>query len=125
MKTSLAIAIIIFSINYSWAESAIFDYDDFGPQVLAYETIGSQWYQWNSTGGSDPNDIDTIKVVIYWDEPLDVIKDKYPVEPRRKKDYRYLSYESAMKYIDSTIAKYPDRANLINTRHKLIKLKNE
>ena len=120
MRTSLIIAIVFFSINCSWAESAVFDYDDFGPQVLAYETIGYQWYQWNSSGGSDPNDLDTIKVVVYWDEPLDAIKDKYPVEPLRKKDYRYLSYETAMKYLDSAIDEYPNADNLINTRNKLI-----
>ena len=123
MRTSLIIAIVFFSINCSWAKSAVFDYADFGPQVLAYETIGYQWYQWNSTGGDDPNDIDTIKVVVYWDEQLAAIKDKYPVEPRNKKDYRYLSYESAMKYLNSTIAEYTDAINLIDTRDKLIKLK--
>ncbi len=123
MRIGLIIAIVFFRVNCSWAESAVFDYNDFGPQVLAYETIGYQWYQWNSSGGSDPNDIDTIKVVVYWDEPLDTIKEKYPVEPRRKKDYRYLSYEAAMKYLYSTIAEYPDTINLINTRNKLIKLK--
>ena len=122
MRTCVIISILFISISLSWADSAVFDYDDFGPQVLAYETIGYQWYQWNNTGGSDPNDIDKINVVVYWDEPIDAIKDKYPVDPRRKKDYRYLSYVSAMKYLSSTLAEYPDKTNLIKTREKLIEL---
>jgi len=125
MRTCVIISILFISISLSWADSAVFDYDDFGPQVLAYETIGYQWYQWNNTGGSDPNDIDKITVVVYWDEPIDAIKDKYPVDPRRNKDYRYLSYMSAMKYLNSTLAEYPDKTNLIKTREKLIELKNK
>ena len=115
--------ILFFSSGYSWAESAVFDYDDFGPQVLAYQTIGYQWYQWNRTGGSDPNDIDPIKVVVYWDEPLGAIKNKYPVEPRKKKDYRYLSYDAAMQYLDSTLSEFPEYTNLAKTREKLVGLK--
>jgi hypothetical protein len=76
MKIFLVIALILFPYCYIQAESAVFDYDDFGPQVLAYKTIGFQWYQWNNVGDCDPNKFDIIKVVIFWDEPIEKIKEK-------------------------------------------------
>ena len=103
-----------------WAESAVFDYDDFGPQAIAYETIGYQWYQWNSVGDSDPSKSDDIKVVVYWNEPLGSIKEKYPLNPKRKKDYRYLTLKAAMKYLDTNIFEHKDANNLIKTKEKLI-----
>lgn len=116
----LSIAIVLFYISIAHAESIVFDYDDFGPQALAYQTIGFQWYQWNSTGGSDPTKLDVIKVVVYWNEPVEKVKEKYPVNPKKKKDYRYLSFESAIKYLNSAIAEMPDGENLIDTRNRLL-----
>jgi len=124
MRVFLAVAIFIIYPSCAWPESSVFDYDDFGPQVLAYETIGYQWYQWNSSGDSDPNKNDDIKVVVYWNESVDMIKEKYPIDPKRKKDYRYLTYEAAVKYLDSAIAEMPDGKNLIATKNKLRKLRN-
>ncbi len=116
-------SILICCINLAWAGSALFTYGDFGPQVLAYETIGYQWYQWNSTGDSDPNKRDDITVVVYWDESLNAIKAKYPVDPDLKKDYRYLSFAAALNYLDNTISEYPDASNLIKTRKAVQRLK--
>jgi hypothetical protein len=123
MRNIILIGLILLFSKIAWAESAVFDYDDFGPQVLAYETIGYQWYQWNDVGGPDPRKFDDIKVVVYWNEPLISIKEKYPVNPKRKKDFRYLTYEAAMRYLDSTISEYKDASNLIETKEKLAKLK--
>lgn len=125
MRNLISIGLILFFSKTAWAESAIFDYDDFGPQVLAYEIIGYQWYQWNDVGSPDPRKIDDIKVVIYWNEPLASIKEKYAVNKKKNKDFRYLTYETAMKYLDSTIAKYQDASHLTETRKKLVKLKKQ
>jgi hypothetical protein len=92
--------------------------------VVAYETIGYQWYQWNSSGDSDPDKTCDIKVVVYWNESVDVIKEKYPVDPKGKEDYRYLTYEAAVKYLDAAIAEMPDAKNLIATRNQLRKPRN-
>ena len=123
MRNFLSIVAIFLIAKMAWAESAVFDYDDFGPQALAYETIGYQWYQWNSVGDPDPIKIDDIKVVVYWNEPLGSIKGKYPINPKRKKDFRYLTFEAALKYLDSTISEHKDATNLIKTKEKLVKLK--
>lgn len=125
MRIFLPIVIDLVCTNLTWAESAVFDYNDFGPQVLAYETIGFQWYQWNSSGDSDPKKIDTIKVVVYWHEPLDGIKEKYPVDYKRNKDYRYLPFESAIKYLDYAIVEIPDAKYLVETRDRLLRLKGD
>ena len=125
MRIILVIVLILVPYRYTRAESAVFDYDDFGPQVLAYKTIGFQWYQWNSVGDCDPNKFDIVKVVVFWDEPLKKIKNKYLVDPKKKKDYRYLSYEKAMEYIEKTIDEIPGSMNLIKTRDKLRLLKSK
>jgi hypothetical protein len=125
MKITLIILSVLSCYRPAWAETALFDYDDFGPQILAHEVIGFQWYQWNSTGDSDPNKIDTVKIVVYWDEPIEKIKEKYPVDPGKEKDYRYLSYEKAMEYLGSSISKLPEATHLIETRAKLRQLRHD
>ncbi len=123
MRNIIFIFLILPLFRSARAESAIFNYDDFGPQVLAYEAIGYQWFQWNDIGDCDPNKIYDIKVVVYWDETVTSIKGKYPVDPKNKKDFRYLTFNSALKYLNSAISEYKDKKNLIETREKLIKLK--
>lgn len=125
MKMRLVILLVLCCCPSAWAESAVFDYDDFGPQILAHEVIGFQWYQWNSTGDPDPNKMDTIKIVVYWDEPLEEIKEKYPVDPEKEQDYRYLSCEKAMEYLESSISQLPDASHLVNTRNKLRLLRHD
>ena len=98
----------------------VLDSDDFGPQALAYETIGFQWFQWNSQGPDKPQDKDSIKVVVYWDEPLKKVQQAYPVDPRKKQDFRYLAYDKALAYLDRSIREAPDAIHLKKTRAKLI-----
>ena len=124
MRIVMMIVFISGCCSTAWAESVVFDYDDFGPQILAHEVIGFQWYQWNSSGDSDPGKVDNIKVVVYWYEPIEKIKKKYPVNRDKKKDYRYLSFYKAMKYLDSSIAKLPDGIHLVETRKKLFQLRD-
>jgi len=70
-------------------------YQDFGPQVMSYELIGMEWYQWNSQGPDDPNANDEVKVVVYRKIPLKEVERRYPVI-EGKQDYRYLEYQAAL-----------------------------
>lgn len=67
--------------------------------MAVYELIGKEWYQWNNHGGSDPNEVDDVKVVVYRNVSLDKVREMYPVV-MGKQDYRYLDYEIAIKYLN-------------------------
>lgn len=79
------------------------DYDDFGPQVVAHEVIGMDWWQWQPHGDSRPSHY-PIKVVVYKGISLPQVKAQYPVKPELEQDYRYLEYTRAMDYLDTLIA---------------------
>ncbi len=81
----------------------VLDYEDFGPQAAAYETIGMAWWQWERQGDPDPNHRYDIKVVVYRGIPLEQVQARYPVVADKKQDYRYVSYDDAMKYLDRQI----------------------
>ncbi len=80
----------------------ILDYSDFGPQVIAGEVVGMEWWQWQSHGEPRPAAYD-IKIVVFQDIPLMDVKKLYPVNPEMKKDYRYLKYEKALNFLNSKI----------------------
>ena len=80
-------------------------YRDFGPQVIANEAIGMEWWQWEAHGDSDAKKSYPIKVVVYWDQTLASTKKKYPVDKANLRDYRYVSYDSAVKHMESAIKK--------------------
>jgi hypothetical protein len=81
--------LLILACNNAPKQYAIFDYEDFGPQAMAWETIGMQWWQWDSHGmSSDPNYTYDIKVVVYRDMPLSRIKSLFLVDKAKKKDFR-------------------------------------
>jgi hypothetical protein len=100
-------------------------YQDFGPQVVAHEWLGMEWYQWNSHGSDDPNEEDDIRVVIYRDVPLDEVKKIYPVVVG-KQDYRYLEYGAALDLLskyesDSFWDKHPETRELMRqTKRKIL-----
>lgn len=119
----------ILAVSSCLAASAVFDYEDFGPQSAVHELIGSQWYQWKSYGDPDPTNKDKIKVVVYWDESLDEIKAKYPVSPSEKSDYRYLKYSKAVSHLNRLTENFRDSGiktdSLNSTLERLLKLKNK
>lgn len=80
----------------------VLDYEDFGPQAIANEVIGSEWWQWQSHGDSRPAEYD-IKVIVYRYVDFDNVKKQYPVDPEQKKDFRYLEYKNALSYLDEKI----------------------
>ena len=101
---ALAFTFLLFACNTNTPSSSILilNYDEFGPQVIAYEIIGMQWWQWQSHGDSRPRKYD-IKVAVYKNTNLQTVKEKYPVIPEKEQDYRYLHYDKAMDYLNSII----------------------
>jgi hypothetical protein len=83
-------------------KAVVFNYVDFGPQVIASEVIGMEWWQWQSHGESRPTQYD-IKVVVYRDIALNHVKKEYPVVSDGKKDYRYIEYDEALIYLNKKI----------------------
>jgi hypothetical protein len=86
----------------------IFQYSDFGPQVLAHELIGFEWYQWERDGHPDPNYVYDIKVVVYKDIRLEEVKKIYPVIKAKQQDYRYVEYKEALEYLDKHIRQFEE-----------------
>ncbi|WP_157209853.1 hypothetical protein [Marinimicrobium agarilyticum] len=81
----------------------MFDYNDFGPQVIAHEVIGMEWWQWQPHGDSRPKDYD-VKVVVYRNVTLEDVKAQFPVVPEEEQDYRYLEYGTALEYLNDKIS---------------------
>lgn len=81
----------------------ILDYKDFGPQVIANEVVGSEWWQWDAHGAPDPTTSYNVKVVVYRNIDIATVKTKYPVSAEQQKDYRYLEYSQSISYLDKHI----------------------
>ena len=96
--------LLITCCKHTPSQYVLFNYEDFGPQAMAWETIGMQWWQWDNHGDSDPNSTYDIKVVVYRDISLQKIKSIFPVVEAAKKDYRYIEYNEALKYLDRNIS---------------------
>lgn len=103
MKYVMLLALLVTTSAVAQTEHAlVLDYNDFGPQVEAYELLGMQWWQWQTHGDSRPRNYD-IKVVVYKDIDLETVKAKYPVDCLREKDYRFVKYSDALQYLDERI----------------------
>ena len=114
----------------------VMDYSDFGTQSMAYECIGYEWYQWNSHGDPDPKARYHIKVIVYRDINPEFVRELYPVQSDFKKDYRYVEYRKALRYLDAKISEIVEaqekpeqesdemydrlKARLENTRKKIL-----
>jgi hypothetical protein len=86
----------------SLPNTVILGYEDFGPQVMAYELIGYGWNQWKNEGHELPDDVD-VKVVVYRGVNLAKVKGAYPVV-RGQSDYRYVEYDRAMRFLNAQIS---------------------
>ena len=82
----------------------VLDYDDFGPQAAAHRIIGMQWWQWQQHGDSNPSKEYDIKVVVYFSISLNEIKQRYTVSSKKSLDYRYLTLDNALQYLDEEIS---------------------
>lgn len=102
-----AIALVFISLMVACSsdtrgKAVVFNYIDFGPQVIASEVIGMEWWQWQSHGESRPTQYD-IKVVVYRNMALSHAKKEYPVVSEEKRDYRYIGYDAALIYLNKII----------------------
>lgn len=90
--------------NHQTPKTYVFEYTDFGPQAIAHELLGMQWWQWQPHGDSRPAKCD-IKVIVYRDIDLDSVEQRYPVVEESLKDYRYVKYDDAITYLNKHIDK--------------------
>lgn len=80
----------------------ILEYADFGPQAMAYSTLGRKRLSWDPTipiiiGHAQ------IQVVVYRGVPLQVVRQNYPSLREQNIDVRYLQYGEALNYLDARI----------------------
>lgn len=79
------------------------NYAAFGPQALAYEIIGNQWWQWQNSAGDTPKEHFDIKVIVYRGATPEELLERFPVIEEKRMDARYLKYEDAIRYLDAHI----------------------
>lgn len=77
----------------------IFEYAEFGPQAMAHELIGMNWWQWLEPGGFQPNEAFDVKVVVYCAGQGSDVEKQFPVDRATHKDYRYVIKNDAIDYL--------------------------
>lgn len=102
--------------------SIVLEYADFGPQAMAYNTLGPKKLPWRS---EQPLMIGQGKiwVVVYRDMSLESVRKHYPADTKNQVDYRYLPYDEALSYLDKRIAQNLIRnltGRLKNTRRTIV-----
>lgn len=105
MKNLIALVLVLILVscaNQKRVNEVVLEYQDFGPQVIAYEIIGMEWWQWNEHGDSRPTQYD-IRVVVYMNTSLEEIERRYPIIENEKQDFRYLEYQEAIEYLNNKI----------------------
>jgi hypothetical protein len=96
----------------------VLDYEAFGPPVVAHELLGSDWWQWQSNGDPRPRKY-PIKVAVYSGMTKQEVETRYPVVPEREQDFRYVTKQSALEYLDRTIVDAP----IVSVRDRLVDTK--
>lgn len=81
----------------------VVDYADFGPDVIASALLGQGWWQWQLEGGNNPAQRYPIKVVVYWDVPLEQVQQAYPVVQEKQQDYRYVDRAAAVVFLNQAV----------------------
>ncbi len=104
LGTCLLLAACAATPEHAAKDTLLLDYEDFGPQAMAHELLGMQWWQWENSGSPNPNDRYAIKVVAYKDLTRAEVERRFPVVLDKLQDYRYVPYEEAMRYLDRHIA---------------------
>ena len=83
-------------------QTVVFKYTDFGPQAMAYELIGFNWYQWDCSGCGDLRKQHDIRIVVYRNINLSKVKKFYPIIIG-KTDYRYVEYNESINFLNKKI----------------------
>ncbi|WP_104400874.1 hypothetical protein [Vibrio penaeicida] len=115
-----------FSINAN-SSITVMDYNDFGPPSLSGKLLGVEWFQWQSHGDSKPRNY-PVKVVVYEGYELEKVESLYPVNSAKEQDFRYVTFDSAVDFIDSSLidlkALQDEGAPVANIVSKLEKTKD-
>ncbi|HRI10421.1 MAG TPA: hypothetical protein PKW35_21525 [Nannocystaceae bacterium] len=77
-------------------------YDAFGPQAMAGELLGPEWWQWEPGGSWESGDRFDVRVVVYRDRSADEVAAAYP-SVAGKADYRYVTHADALAHLDRSI----------------------
>ena len=77
-----------------------FEYSEFGPDVIASTVLGQSWYQWLPYGGGDISKEFDIKVIVHAIGANQLAEDLFPIDQKAQKDYRYLSYDEALSFLE-------------------------
>ena len=77
-----------------------FEYSEFGPDVIASTVLGQSWYQWLPYGGGDISKEFDIKVIVHATGANQLAEDLFPIDQKAQKDYRYLSYDEALSFLE-------------------------
>lgn len=81
----------------------VLDYDAFGPQAMANELIGMEWWSWSGGGSWEMCDAFDIHVVVYNDADRAQVAELYPTV-EGKSDNRLVSRTDAIRFLDAQIA---------------------
>ncbi len=99
----MTLTFLLLSCNtQAGSNELVLKYSDFGPQVIAYEIIEMAWWQWNEHGDSRPTNHD-IRVVVYKSIDLKEIMRRYPVVESKQQDYRYVTYQDAIQFLNDKV----------------------
>jgi hypothetical protein len=89
---------------------------------MSYEVLGFEWWQWQPHGDSRPREYD-IRVVVYCNASADEVSRQYPVDKKAELDFRYITYDRALSFLDENIQQDVDPAltdELRATRKELV-----
>ena len=101
------------------SHTLVLAYADFGPQALAGELLGTEWWQWEGGGSWEIDDAFDVRVVVYRGMTLAAVKAEYPTVVG-KADYRYASYDEAVAYLDRSLAEIAGDPSLVRLHGELL-----
>ena len=98
--------------------AVVLAYDDFGPQVLAGELLGPEWWQWEAGGSWALDDRFDVRVVVYRGMTLAEAQAEYPTVEGRA-DYRHVSYDDAMAFLERALVETDGEPSLRRLHEEL------
>jgi len=105
-STSLLSALILMlAASHVRADELMLPYAAFGPQAIAYQLIGMEWWQWDSHGDEHDHEY-PIQVVVFWNQTREETAKRHPVDQAKLRDFRYVEYSKAVEHLEETIKEF-------------------
>jgi hypothetical protein len=100
--------------------SVVLSYQDFGPQAMAYELLGPEWWSWEPGGNYETSDEFDVRVVVYRGRSLAEVEARYPIV-KPISDYRYVKRTAALRYLDDNLLELGDGGDVydVGSRQRL------